>query len=703
MKLKTTLIFYFSLALLPLLANETREEKLQTTLLDALNVQASASPLDIEKQSKSISIIDKDYVLDSSGTGGVQDILASVPGVAYSRSGGINGQISIRGMNSNLSRSIVLIDGVRLSGRNTLELNMLDPNSIDSIEVLRGPASSIWGSDAMNGVINIKTRRFKGDISKPFKMDAKLRALEYDSVNNGVAGRLEAIGGGDGFDVLLGASGRMGQDYQSPLGRVKNSGFDSFGFDLNAGYTTKNDIRFYIQGRYQRVHSKRAGGLGAAPGSSYFIYQSEDPITEKYLRVGLTKYNLSFAKSMDAYLYVRKYDTDIYVDRRQVISGAKSLTHQRVYDSYIVGGRLSFESNLKAHDLIYGLDFYSSLSPTRVLRTVTTDKGVSSDTFTNRASTQTDFGAFIKDDYKITKRFTLQPSLRGDYILTTIGKKRYAAESELDSKLLDENNILNNAALTGALGGVTIITSNITHFFNISHNFRVSGPGTRMQTTPAGSSALATIANPNLKPEYSQTLESGFRFNTDFMYLNIAGFGTLYEDMISLKTFQPSSARPNNQYTNIGKALIAGAELDGGAYFFDDRLNLTYNLTYTYGQDLTSKKPLSYIAPLFGRIELSYKDKFGFIKLVERGFLGKSRIDKAQERPTKSYAMSDIYIGINLPFIDKDSKLIFGVENIFNQVGRNPTTVEAIAYKESLTNPLVEPGRNFSVKFASSY
>ncbi|PAF51923.1 hypothetical protein BKH43_01335 [Helicobacter sp. 13S00401-1] len=687
------------------LANEVKHSSNpKTTVLDALNVQASSTPLIIENQSKSISLIDKEDTLSFSGSGGVQGLLESVPGVVYSRSGGINGQISIRGMNSNLSRSIVLIDGVRLSGRNTLELNMLDPNSIDSIEVLRGPASSIWGSDAMNGVINIKTRRFKGDISKPFSMQVRLRALEYTSVNNGVAGRIEALGGGNGFDVLIGASARRGSDYQSPLGKVLNSGFNSYGFDLNAGYTNSTDTRFYVQARYQHVESKRAGGLGASPGSSYGLLQYEDPIIEKYLRIGFTKYNLSFAKSMDAYLYVRKYDTDIYVDRRNATTNPKTLVHQRVYDSYIVGGRLSFETNLKAHDLIYGLDFYSSISPTRVLRTITMSDGTSSNAFTNRPSSQTDFGAFIKDDWKIGEgRFILQPSLRGDYILTTIGKKRYAAESAQDSKLLDENGVLNNGAITGALGGVTFITNNISHFFNISHNFRVSGPGTRMQTTPAGNASLATIANPNLKPEYSQTLESGFRFNTDWAFLNIAGYGTLYEDMIALKTFQPNNGTPNNQYTNIGKAFIAGAELEGGFFFFDDRFTINYNLTYTYGQDLTNKRPLSYIAPLFGRVELGYKDKFGFIKLVERAFLGKTRIDITQERPTKSYAMSDIYIGINLPFIDKDSMLIFGVENIFNAVGRNPVTVEAIAFNESLTNPLVEPGRSFSVKFASKY
>ncbi|WP_186302464.1 TonB-dependent receptor plug domain-containing protein, partial [Campylobacter coli] len=100
--------------------------------------------------------------------------------IMYSRSGGVGGQLSVRGMNSNNSRSIIAIDGVRVTGRSTLELNMIDPNSLEGIEVIRGSASSLYGSNAINGVINFKTRRYEGDVNQPFKMDAKIRALEFN-------------------------------------------------------------------------------------------------------------------------------------------------------------------------------------------------------------------------------------------------------------------------------------------------------------------------------------------------------------------------------------------------------------------------------------------------------------------------------------------------------------------------------------------
>lgn len=62
-----------------------------------VTAQALMSELPIELQSKQVSIINKDTLLETSGSGGIQGVLEKVPGILYSRSGGINGQITIRG------------------------------------------------------------------------------------------------------------------------------------------------------------------------------------------------------------------------------------------------------------------------------------------------------------------------------------------------------------------------------------------------------------------------------------------------------------------------------------------------------------------------------------------------------------------------------------------------------------------------------
>ncbi|MCG9730617.1 TonB-dependent receptor [Shewanella sp. Isolate13] len=94
----------------------------------------------------------------------VADVLETLPGVSVSRNGGA-GQatsISVRGSNSN--HVLVLVDGVKVGSATlgTVSFNTLSPENIERIEVLKGPRASVWGSDAIGGVIQIFTRQLKG-------------------------------------------------------------------------------------------------------------------------------------------------------------------------------------------------------------------------------------------------------------------------------------------------------------------------------------------------------------------------------------------------------------------------------------------------------------------------------------------------------------------------------------------------------------
>lgn len=692
------------------ISSAERNVKLEKSVVKA---QVIMSELPIELQSKQISVVEKKDLLQKSN-GNIQSILESVPGILYSRSGGINGQITFRGQNSNSSRSIVMIDGVRYSGRNTLELNTLDPYAFESIEIIRGPASSLWGSDAMNGVVNFRSRTSSYNTqSDTFAATARIRALEYGSVNNLFGGRAEVLGGGGGWDMLIGVSSKTAQDYTTPIKennsyKAKNSSFNYLGVDFNIGYT-KDSTRYYTQGRYTRVESHRAGGLGAAPGSSYGILMSEDPISEYYLRVGMKKSQLSFAESMESYLYYRHWDTDIWNNRTAFTTTAN--IHQQVYNNNYFGGRLVFNSRINKHYLTYGAEFESSYSPTQV-RQNDLIKNVSNTT--NRPSSNTDIALFIKDDFSASASWYLSASLRGDYVLTTIKKTKSSTEQSgsgqantENSRLLDENSIIHSGAITGSLGSVYFLNDYISNVINVSHNFKNPSAGERMQATPSGSSTL-TIANPLIKPEYSQSAEFGFRFQSDNHYASLIGFFTHYTDMLALSSYQNATVTTNNlyRYENIGKAMIAGAEIEGRHSFFDDTLMLSYVGSYNYGENLTDNKPIAYLAPLYGQVSLSLQFNKWYVNLIQRGYGAKTRIDPKEERSTQAYTMTDLYLGLKLGSFStklQDMELLIGANNLFNQVGRNPVTVQNISKPIALTNPLVEPGRNIFVKYIWNY
>ncbi len=119
-------------------------------------------PTSIARAGSTVSVIDRDQIARSSA-GSVADLLRSVPGVAVTESGGAGGSamVSLRGAET--QHTLVLIDGVRVndpaSARDEFDFATFSPTDVERIEILRGPQSALYGSDAIGGVINIITRR----------------------------------------------------------------------------------------------------------------------------------------------------------------------------------------------------------------------------------------------------------------------------------------------------------------------------------------------------------------------------------------------------------------------------------------------------------------------------------------------------------------------------------------------------------------
>jgi vitamin B12 transporter len=147
----------------------------------------------------------------------IDDALRTVPGVEIRRSGSV-GKISsvfIRGANSNQVQ--VLVDGVRVKSPTTGQLDLTDisPDLIERIEIIRGPQSTLYGADAIGGVVNIITRKGAG----PLGGSVELQAGNYDTL----AARASA---GGAYRLL---------DYSFSASHLESNGqFKNDGTDLNA-------------------------------------------------------------------------------------------------------------------------------------------------------------------------------------------------------------------------------------------------------------------------------------------------------------------------------------------------------------------------------------------------------------------------------------------------------------------------------------
>ncbi|WP_234921362.1 TonB-dependent receptor plug domain-containing protein, partial [Vibrio anguillarum] len=138
-------------------------EEIAKQTMETLVVTASGYDKVVTEAPASISVIDRER-LDSRSYKDLTDALKDLPGVVIT-GGGSRQEISLRGMPSEYT--VILVDGRKQSGRETqvssgggFEQDWLPPlNAIERIEVVRGPMSTLYGSDAIGGVINIITRK----------------------------------------------------------------------------------------------------------------------------------------------------------------------------------------------------------------------------------------------------------------------------------------------------------------------------------------------------------------------------------------------------------------------------------------------------------------------------------------------------------------------------------------------------------------
>lgn len=148
----------------------------------------------------SVTVISADEI-EALGVDYVIDAISLVPGVTINQNGSLGGAASVRIRGAASAQTLVIIDGVAVNDPGApgggFDFARLDPASIDRIEILRGPQSTLWGSDAMGGVINIVTKR----PGNGFGGDVFLQGGSYGSLRGGAS----ASGSGERFSFRIAA------------------------------------------------------------------------------------------------------------------------------------------------------------------------------------------------------------------------------------------------------------------------------------------------------------------------------------------------------------------------------------------------------------------------------------------------------------------------------------------------------------------
>ncbi len=219
---------------------------------DDIIVTASGFEQPVEDSGNAITVVTRDD-LEQKQIAVISDALREVPGVSVARNGGV-GQVSsafIRGGNS--SQTLVLIDGVRLNDPSSPNAafnfgNLLTGN-IDRVEILRGPNSVIWGSQAIGGVVDIRTAAPTGSFGG--RVSAEYGSFDTGSASANISGTSGiisgSIGGGyyrtDGISALEGGAERDGYENFSANGKLDIALSDNISIDLR-GYYNNGTVEF---------------------------------------------------------------------------------------------------------------------------------------------------------------------------------------------------------------------------------------------------------------------------------------------------------------------------------------------------------------------------------------------------------------------------------------------------------------------------
>jgi outer membrane receptor for ferrienterochelin and colicins len=495
----------------------------QTTRADEIVVTASGGrEQQVKDAPASISVLTRED-LDRLPYREVTDALLEIPGVTVTPGEGNSRDISIRGMAPQYT--LILVDGKRLSSRETRtnggnisEGGQLPPlEAIERIEVVRGPMSSLYGSDAMGGVVNIITRR----IAKTWRGSARVNGTmqlgsNYGNVADGNFYLSGPIAGSVGIQVQ-GAATRRGED--RVIGGTPERRDESLAGKL--GWNAGPDHSFLAELGYYRQTVTATAGKTVATSATVPTGMENVQAQRRYVGSISHSGRWGFATSES---YLQLEDAKSLQDGKRI----KNTIAQSIWMVPLPANSLSVGAYYRNEDL--------------------------TDTVGNLLAGSTRDGASRR-----------QAAVFAENELTVLTGLRLTGGLRMD----DDQQY--GTHWTPRVYAVWNIDRAFTLKGGYSQGFRA--PNLR-QTLPdwGQSSRGGTIyGNPDLEAETSRTIEAGLLFDGGTFQASLTAYDTRFDDKITRVTCVVAAAwcsgeplssigRPPTTYVNIDKAKVRGIE-----------------------------------------------------------------------------------------------------------------------------------------------
>lgn len=691
MKTKTYLGFWLTInmAFTPTFAqdNPTTEK---STELDNMVVVAYKQARPIQDVVGDVSVITAEQISKTLSQGMATAIKYEVNidiedgGTRFGTSG-----INIRGIGDN--RVAIEVDGIpnaktfNLGSYSFATAGFPEIDLIQRIEILKGPASTLYGSDALGGIVAIHT--WDPDVLLAQNGDgdnwSKIR-LGYDGKRHARFATISSAWDFGQHGLILSATQRDGKgmvnensdlpkdtadwDAQSVFGKWKidtsNGGALTFGLIANQQDQFSQINSFIGQGRFNRTTA----------------LSGDDESTDHKFSIDYDFFvNGAFADDGGLIIYHAntQFKQDTFENRFSRRGTPLFQYRQFNFDSTRNGLELDFTKSINTentqHQLIYGLewtqsDVKESRNATETnLNTGSTSNVILGENFPLRDFPITDvqeIGIFIHDEITFTdSRWTLVPAIRFDHYDLSPNRDQLFDNGSAEAEVVS----ITASDFSPKFGVMYDINDEINLYAQYVRGFRAPPYDDVNIGFNLALFNFQAIPNPDLKSETSDGFELGFRYSGDSQQVNFNVFHNKYKNLIISRDsigLDPETNALIFQSRNINDATIYGAELDY-QWQITDQLTTAWSLGWTRGENNNTNQPLSHITPpkASGNLRWSSDNAKWNVGLYGIFSQAQTRVDEADEDLFKppGYAIFDLTVGYQLT---DNSYLNFGVFNL---------------------------------------
>ena len=606
-----------------------------------------------KRNSTAVTVVGKDQLLAPSSN--LIDALAKIPGVNEITTGPSISKPVIRGLGYN--RVVTLDDGVKQEGQQWGDEHgiEIDQFKADRVEVLRGPASLIYGSDALAGVINLL------EPTSPPQGQIKGEFISNYATNNGLsANSLMLNGNENGFVWRARGTYKNAYSFKTPTGYFPNSGFNEtdlsgmVGLNKSWGYSHlnisnfKNNIGFYEPTLDDNDTFVREDG-SPYTNSDYTNRTLEYPRQDiRHFKVVLTNniilgngnLKADFGFQQNQRRELAGPDPALFFDLKTYSADLKYYLHQTENGWQPVFGVSLDDAHSQNKGVEYLIPAYDTYG----------------------------IGGFIyaKKNWETN---TLSLGLRYDYRKND-GKQLF---DEGEEKFAPFTNKFSN--LSGAVGFTHQFTDQLNFKANAGSAFRAPNPAELGSNGVHEGTFRYEVGNSSLKPEQSFQVDATLEYDAKI----ISASGSIYNNYIHDFIY----ASNNGELRTVdGTDLPVYRYGQVNANLYGTEASLTIHpvpfihfentFSYVHAQNESLKKPLSFIPAASMRNELRFEPKFktlkdSYLSVGINSAFKQNRVDEIFETPTSGYTLLNAGIGATLNIGKQQVKLSAAANNLLDQ------------------------------------